>query len=355
MTDESSARIGQKSGSGVAGGDAATRAVSSRQSALLDVEDIVTTVGGGVGRRAIVDGVSFMIDRGERVGLVGESGSGKTTVASSVLRILPPGLTLSSGRIRLGQTDLLEAAPAELRRLRSARMARVPQDSLGGLNPVLTIGYQMKEVLRAHQKLGRKTLEERVVTALQRVAVPDAASKLRCYPHELSGGMRQRVLIAMALLNEPELLIADEPTTALDVTIQAQVVNLLRECVDDTAMALLLITHDIGVIASLCDRILVMYAGQIVEDGAVADVLARPAHPYTQALIRAAHASVAEQPITAAGEATADIGADGGCRYAARCPLVMPICRERPGLTMRECGWPVRCHAVSARAEEVLL
>ncbi len=308
---------------------------------LLTVDELVVKLGGDPAQQAIVDRVSFELTRGERVGLVGESGSGKTTVALSILQLLSPALVVADGRIRLSGTDLIGAAPKVLRGLRSTRMARVPQDSLGGLNPVLTIGYQLREVLRAHQKMGRSALDARVLEALKRVALPDAESKLRSYPHELSGGMRQRVMIAMALLNSPELLIADEPTTALDVTIQAQVISLLQQRIDETAMTLLLITHDIGVIASLCERVLVMYAGQIVEDGPVGEVLARPRHPYTRALIDAARASIAEEGQPAGN----DVRATQGCRYVGRCPIAIPVCATEPELRLHDCGWQVRCHA----------
>ncbi|MEV7781563.1 ABC transporter ATP-binding protein [Kitasatospora sp. NPDC088351] len=253
---------------------------------LLTVDGL--TVRYGSAERPAVEDVSFSIARGDRVGLVGESGSGKSTLAAAVLRLLPPSASVS-GHIGLAGRDLTTLGPSELRALRSTRMARVPQDPLGNLNPVLTIGRQLSDVLSAHRPLGRRERTATVEEALRRVGIGDAAVKRRSYPHELSGGMRQRVMIAMALLNHPDLLIADEPTTALDVTVQSQVVELLRERVADAGMTLLLISHDVGVVSELCTTVLVMYRGRIVENGAASDVLTRPTHPYTRSLLAAAH------------------------------------------------------------------
>ncbi|MFJ2780594.1 ABC transporter ATP-binding protein [Kitasatospora sp. NPDC087315] len=253
---------------------------------LLTVDGL--TVRYGSAERPAVEDVSFSIARGDRVGLVGESGSGKSTLAAAVLRLLPPSASVS-GHIGLAGRDLTTLGPSELRALRSTRMARVPQDPLGNLNPVLTIGRQLSDVLSAHRPLDRRERTATVEEALRRVGIGDAAVKRRSYPHELSGGMRQRVMIAMALLNHPDLLIADEPTTALDVTVQSQVVELLRERVADAGMTLLLISHDVGVVSELCTTVLVMYRGRIVENGAASDVLTRPTHPYTRSLLAAAH------------------------------------------------------------------
>ncbi|GLK12762.1 ABC transporter ATP-binding protein [Streptosporangium carneum] len=259
---------------------------------LLVVDGLSVHYGTSKASKAAVDDVSFTISRGDRVGLVGESGSGKSTLASAILRILPAAATVRSGRIELGGEDLLALKPAALRSIRSTRVARVPQDPLGSLNPVFTIGRQLSDVVTAHRRIGRRERTTLVEEALRQVGIGDAAVKRRSYPHELSGGMRQRVMIAMALLNHPDLLIADEPTTALDVTVQAQVVELLRERVDKSAMTLLLISHDIGVISELCTKVMVMYGGRVVEQGAAADVLVRPSHPYTRSLLDAARGKV---------------------------------------------------------------
>ncbi|AXI80921.1 ABC transporter ATP-binding protein [Peterkaempfera bronchialis] len=269
--------------------DAAARAVPEPEP-LLTVDGL--TVRYGSAERAAVDDVSFGIRRGDRVGLVGESGSGKSTLAAAILRLLPPAAAVS-GRIELDGLDLMDLKPSELRALRSTRMARVPQDPLGNLNPVFTIGRQLSDVVSAHRSIGRRERTATVEDALRRVGIGDAEVKRRSYPHELSGGMRQRVMIAMALLNHPDLLIADEPTTALDVTVQAQVVELLRERVAGAGMTLLLISHDVGVISELCTTVMVMYGGRIVETGAASEVLTRPTHPYTRSLLRAARGRVA--------------------------------------------------------------
>ncbi len=259
---------------------------------LLVVDGLSVCYGTPGASKSAVEDVSFTISRGDRVGLVGESGSGKSTLASAILRILPAAATVRSGRIELDGEDLLALKAAALRSIRSTRVARVPQDPLGSLNPVFTIGRQLSDVVSAHRKVGRRERTALVVEALRQVGIGDAAVKRRSYPHELSGGMRQRVMIAMALLNHPDLLIADEPTTALDVTVQAQVVELLRERVAGSAMTLLLISHDIGVISELCTKVMVMYGGRIVEQGAAADVLIRPTHPYTRSLLDAARGKV---------------------------------------------------------------
>ncbi|MFF0449603.1 ABC transporter ATP-binding protein [Streptomyces sp. NPDC004609] len=269
--------------SGRATGGAARAA--GEQDPLLDIEGL--TVRYGRAQRPAVNDVSFSLRPGDRVGLVGESGSGKSTLAAAVLRLLPASASVT-GRVDLDGRDLTHLKPSELRALRSTRMSRVPQDPLGNLNPVFTVGRQMSDVLSAHRSLGRKERTATVEEALRRVGIGDAEVKRRSYPHELSGGMRQRVMIAMALLNHPDLLIADEPTTALDVTVQAQVVELLRERVAEAGMTLLLISHDIGVVAELCTTVMVMYEGQIVEKGAASEVLTRPTHPYTRSLIAAA-------------------------------------------------------------------
>ncbi|MEV8631372.1 ABC transporter ATP-binding protein [Streptosporangium sp. NPDC051023] len=270
----------------------AVHAAAAPGAPLLVVDGLSVYYGTSATAKAAVEDASFTISRGDRVGLVGESGSGKSTLASAILRILPAAAIVRSGRIELDGEDLLSLKPAALRSIRSTRVARVPQDPLGSLNPVFTIGRQLSDVVTAHRKLGRRERTLLVEEALRQVGIGDASVKRRSYPHELSGGMRQRVMIAMALLNHPDLLIADEPTTALDVTVQAQVVELLRERVANSAMTLLLISHDIGVISELCTKVMVMYGGRIVEQGAAADVLIRPSHPYTRSLLDAARGKV---------------------------------------------------------------
>ncbi|MCM3658708.1 ABC transporter ATP-binding protein [Agromyces mediolanus] len=241
------------------------------------------------GSEPAVRDVSLTLDHGERVGIVGESGSGKSTLVAAVLRSLPKGAAVD-GRITLDGRDLAGVPPAEFRRLRSVEVARIPQDPLASLNPVIRIGVQLDDVIRAHRRLPAADRRRLAVDALAAVGIPAPESKLRSYPHELSGGMRQRVLIAMALVNEPRLLIADEPTTALDVTVQAQIIDLLRHRLDHEGMSMLLITHDIGVVVELCERIVVMRRGGIIEEGRTAEIMRDPKHPYTRSLFAAASA-----------------------------------------------------------------
>ena len=255
---------------------------------LLEVEDLTITYGRSA--HAAVRNASFQVWPGDRVGLVGESGSGKSTLASALLHTLPESAR-ASGAVRLGEDDLLTLGRARLRALRSTTIARVPQDPLSSLNPVFPIGRQLADVVRAHRKVSRAEATRLVETALAQVGIGDASVKRRSFPHELSGGMRQRVMIAMALINHPSLLVADEPTTALDVTVQAQIVELLRRRVAEADMTLLLISHDIGVISELCTRVMVMYDGEIVEQGTAREVLTDPQHAYTRTLLAAARGS----------------------------------------------------------------
>ncbi len=281
-----------------------------------------------------VGGVDLTLRPGERVGVVGESGSGKSVTALSLLRLVPtPSGTITAGRVEVYGTDQLSATPdalRRLRRLRGGKVAYVFQDPLTTLHPLFPVGEQIVEALRAHQPLSRRDAARQAVALMEQVQIPAAARRFGAYPHELSGGMRQRICIAMALANEPELIIADEPTTALDVTVQAQVLTLLRQLSEDRGTALLFITHDFGVVSALCDRVAVMYAGRIVETGPTAAVLAAPAHPYTRKLIDCV--PVLGQP----DRALAAI--DGlpppvdrlppGCAFADRCDIAEERCRS---------------------------
>ena len=251
---------------------------------LLEVRDLRTSFETGRGVVTAVDGVSFDIGAGEIVGLVGESGSGKTATAQSIMQLLPRSARVT-GSIRLGDVDLAALDRERLRRARGDEIAMVFQDPMTSLNPVLTIGTHFIDVLRAHGRVTRAAALARGTELLQLVGMTDPPLRLRQYPHQLSGGMRQRVMIALALANEPTLLIADEPTTALDVTIQAGILDLLVDLRDRLGMSILLVTHDLGVVARTCDRVLVMYRGRVVEAGRVADVLRDPGHPYTAALL----------------------------------------------------------------------
>ena len=257
---------------------------------MLELSNVSITYRSGT--RPAVSKVSLTVGDGERVGIVGESGSGKSTLTSAILRSLPAG-TRVDGRIAYDGQDLGGMSDVRFRRLRSVEIARIPQDPLASLNPVIRVGDQLRHVLQAHRRISDRDCIPLIEAALAEVGIPEPSLKRKAFPHELSGGMRQRVLIAMSLINEPNLLIADEPTTALDVTVQAQILDLLRRELDSRGMSLLLITHDIGVVTEVCSRIVVMRHGEIVEDGATVDLLERPSHPYTRQLFAAARMQVA--------------------------------------------------------------
>lgn len=288
-----------------------------------------------------VNGVSFSISKGEVLGIVGESGSGKSVTALSLLQLIdPPGEIIAGKAMFYGEdapVDLLQISSKELQKIAGSRISMIFQDAMASLNPVLTVGFQIAETLRVHRGLSRKAAKEKTVYLLERVGIANAAQRSRNYPHEFSGGMRQRVLIAMAIACRPELLIADEPTTALDVTIQAQILHLLREFTRDFGMSIILISHDLGVIAQLADQVAVMYAGRIVEFGPVDLIFHNPQHPYTQALA-ASIPRLHEYPkrlVTIDGSPPR-AGTDdfGRCSFYPRCSQRIDICAEkRPRLT----------------------
>ena len=251
---------------------------------LLDVQHLSVTFGGAI---PAVDDVSFSIAQGQTLGLVGESGSGKSVTAFSILRLLQPPGRITSGRVMFEGRDLLTLSEGEMREVRGAAISLIFQEPMTALNPVMRVGDQIAEALLVHGKASRADARTRAVELLEAVKIPDAARRVRDYPHQLSGGMRQRVMIAIALACRPPLVIADEPTTALDVTIQAQVLELLRELKARYNLALLLITHDFGVIAEMADHVAVMYKGRLVEHGSVREVLRRPSHDYTRSLLAA--------------------------------------------------------------------
>jgi len=319
--------------------------------ALLSVEDLRTQFHTGAGVVRAVDGVSFAIERGEVLGLVGESGCGKSVTSLSIMRLVPPPGRVTAGRIRLEDEDLLDKDAEAMRRVRGARIAMVFQEPMTSLNPVFTIGDQIAAAVLAHEGGGRRAAWERAVEMLDRVQVPSPRERARDYPHQLSGGLRQRAMIALALAPGPQLLIADEPTTALDVTIQAQILDLLRRLQAERGMAVLLITHDLGVVAEVCHRVAVIYAGRIVETGSVASIFAAPVHPYTRGLLRCLpHPSRFGQPLSSIEGAPPDLRAvDGGCRFAPRCPHAIEACRrEEPALAKRKPGHFVACPVVPA-------
>ena len=304
---------------------------------LLQVEDLRVVFRTEAGSGAAVDGVSFDVDAGETVALVGESGCGKSVTALSILRLLPsPPARLDGGSIRFDGRDLTTMPLPELRRLRGGDIAMVFQEPMTALNPVLTIGAQLTEAIRLHRPVGRAAARSQALELLDLVRIPDAARHLEAYPHRLSGGMRQRVVIAMALACDPRLLIADEPTTALDVTIQAGILDLLRSVQARTGMALLLITHNLGVVADMADRVVVMYAGRVAEQGPARDVLRAPRHPYTRGLLAATprvphRAGEGRAPLQEiAGMVPALTAMPPGCAFAPRCHMAEPACAATP-------------------------
>jgi peptide/nickel transport system ATP-binding protein len=291
---------------------------------VLDVRDLrVSFPATAGGRFHPVDGVSFSLDRGETLALVGESGSGKSLTSLALVRLVPPPGRVDPGSaIRLGDTDVLALEGEALRRIRGRRIGMVFQDPMTSLNPVLTVGDQITEGIRAHFPVSKADARERARALLQEVGIADPAGRLHAYPHQLSGGMRQRVMIAIALAAEPEILVADEPTTALDVTVQAQILELLDELRRSRGMTVLLITHDLGIVAGRADRVAVMYAGQIVEEAPTLELFAHPSHPYTQGLF----ASVPRitGPVTRltpiGGTVPQPTAWPTGCRFRPRCP-----------------------------------
>ena len=319
-------------------------------SPLLSVEGLETHFPTSQGVLRAVDGVSFTIDRGEVLGLVGESGCGKSVTSLSIMRLVPPPGRIAAGRVLFEDEDLLAKDAEAMRRVRGARIAMVFQEPMTSLNPVFSIGDQIASAVLAHGGAGRHEAWERTHAMLDLVQVPSPRQRARDYPHQLSGGLRQRAMIAMALASGPALLIADEPTTALDVTIQAQILDLLRQLQAERGMAVLLITHDLGVVAELCHRVAVIYGGRIVELAPVRRLFARPIHPYTRGLLECLpHPSRFGQPLVSIEGVPPDLRQPGaGCRFAPRCAYAIPSCRrDEPALVEREPGHFVACPVVA--------
>src|SRR6266542_4412762 len=299
---------------------------------LLEVKNLQTQFPTRAGLVRAVDGVSFSINRGELLGLVGESGCGKSITALSVMRLIAPPGRIVGGEIKFAGKDLLALSDSEMRAIRGDDIAMIFQDPMTSLNPVFTVGEQIMEALLLHRKLSRTQARTAAVEAMKEVAIPDPSRRISDYPHQLSGGMRQRVMIAMALACNPKLLIADEPTTALDVTIQAQILELLNELRRTRELAVLLITHDLGVVAEVADRVAVMYTGRIVEESPVEELFARPKHPYTEGLLRSVpklttqHVAKKERLETIEGTVPSPTDLPPGCHFAPRCTHRMPRC-----------------------------
>jgi peptide/nickel transport system ATP-binding protein len=305
--------------------------------AILDIRDLRLSIGGDEGIAKILDHIDFALERGRILGLVGESGCGKSTIIRAIIGILPAGARVEAGSIRFDGEDLLTLGEAALNtRIRGSRIGFIPQDPYLALNPVFKVGTQLMEIMRWHAPddgLGRSGRDgrhrERILGLLRRVQLPDPEGALERYPHQFSGGQRQRLVIAAALATSPALVIADEPTTALDVTTQQQILDLLRDLAEELGLSMLFVTHDLGVVAQLCDDLCVIYAGQTVESGKTADILAQPRHPYTRALL-ACHPDRAEAFNGIPGSVPSPLRPGGGCRFAPRCAEAREICNKRP-------------------------
>jgi oligopeptide/dipeptide ABC transporter ATP-binding protein len=296
--------------------------------ALLEVRELETVFALNGRNVHAVDHVSFAIEAGRVLGLVGESGCGKSMTALSLMRLVPSPGRVAGGRVLLDGRDLLALPEREMREVRGAGLAMIFQEPMTALNPVFTVGSQIAEALRLHRRMSRGEAWERATTLLDEVGIPEPARRAHDYPHQLSGGMRQRVMIAIAISCEPRVLVADEPTTALDVTIQAEILELLRALRERHGMALLLITHDLGVVAEQADEVAIMYAGRIVEQAPVEDLFARPLHPYTQALLRSVPGVAARRErLEAVPGAVPDLlHLPSGCAFRDRCPLAIEQC-----------------------------
>ena len=314
---------------------------------LLQVKDLRTYFFGFRGTRVVkaVDGVSFTLEAGETLGLVGESGCGKTTTCHSIFRLLPAAGKIISGTIEFAGEDLMRKSPREMQRMRGRDMAMILQDPMASLNPLFSIRDQVAEPAYVHRRLRRHALREQVVRLLQMVRIPSPETRMHDYPHQLSGGMRQRIVGAIALAGGPRLIIADEPTTNLDVTIQLQYLNLLKELQHETGVALIFVTHDLGIIAKMCDRVAVMYAGKIVEQGSVRDIYNHPRHPYTEGLLKSIPRLGSKEPLYAIpGQPPNLAQLPPGCAFAPRCPYAVERCRhdEPEECTVRD-GHRYRC------------
>jgi oligopeptide/dipeptide ABC transporter ATP-binding protein len=319
--------------------------------AILEVKNLRTSFPAAGGLVHAVDNVSFNVRKGEAVALVGESGCGKSVTAMSIMRLVAPPGRITAGKVLFKGRDLADLSERDMRTVRGNDIAMVFQEPMTSLNPVFKIGAQVAEAVRIHNKVTKKQAWTRAGEMLELVSIPDPIKRLDDYPHQLSGGMRQRVMIAMALSCDPELLIADEPTTALDVTIQAQIMELLASLQQRLGLAILLITHDLGVVAEFCERVVVMYTGRVVEESPVRELFAAPAHPYTRGLLKslpsvgAGDPSASNRLPTIKGMVPPITNLPSGCKFNPRCPDVMPICLgNEPARMIVAPGHDARCY-----------
>ncbi|MFJ7407345.1 MULTISPECIES: ABC transporter ATP-binding protein [unclassified Lysinibacillus] len=318
-----------------------------KRDTVLEVKNLQTYFYSSEGVAKAVDGVSFTLHKGETLGIVGESGCGKSMTSLSLLRLVPsPPGKIINGEILLNNTDLLKISEEELRKIRGNKISMIFQEPMTSLNPVLTVGEQIAETIRLHQGLSRKEAWQQAVEMIRLVGIPAPEKRAKQEPYQLSGGMRQRIMIAMALACTPDVLIADEPTTALDVTIQAQIIDIIRNLQQQLGMSIIFITHDLGVVAEICDKIAVMYAGQVVEEGSTDSLFTKPLHPYTNGLIQSLPKLYEDQEelSTIHGTVPSPYHYPNGCRYAERCPFATELCRaQQPELITVESDKKVRC------------
>lgn len=300
---------------------------------VLDIKDLCVSFDTYAGEVQAVRGVSYHVDEGEVLAVVGESGCGKSVTAQTIMKLNPmPPARIKSGELTLNGIDIIHTSEEDMQKIRGKEVSMIFQDPMTCLNPTMPVGKQIVEAIKHHQKLDKKEAQEKAIEMLKKVQIPNAEERAKQYPHQFSGGMRQRAMIAMALSCNPKLLIADEPTTALDVTIQAQIIDLLAEIRKDLGTAIILITHDLGVVASLADRISVMYAGKVVETGSSKDIFENPSHPYTSALLNSLpkHDTNKEDKLSSIPGTPPDlISPPKGCGFASRCEKCMKICREK--------------------------
>jgi oligopeptide transport system ATP-binding protein len=317
---------------------------------LLEVRNLSVIFETETGIAKAVDDLSFSLEKGRVLGIVGESGCGKSVTSLSVLHLISSPGKIVAGTVIFEGQDLLAFNDAQMRQIRGNKIALVPQDPMTSLNPVYTVGFQIMEAIMLHQKVGKQEARKRAIEVLEKVRIPSARSRVDDFPHEFSGGMRQRVMIAMALSCEPRLLIADEPTTALDVTVQAQILDLMREIQKAQGMAILMITHDLGVVAEMCDDVVVMYAGSAVEQAGVRDLFKSPRHPYTVGLLESIPRPESSRLTPIDGQPPGLVNLPQACRFAPRCPLQQAVCLQGiPRLEEKAPGQLARCVLVEAR------
>lgn len=313
--------------------------------ALLHIENLKTVISSKDGKLVPVDGVDITIPKGKTVGIVGESGCGKSMTAMSIMGLLPNTTHIEEGKILFQDMDLTKLNPKELRKITGDKISIIFQEPMTSLNPVIQVGKQVREAILLHEKISKEEAKQRVIEIFRQVGIPEPERRYNAYPHQLSGGLRQRVMIGMAMVCNPDLLIADEPTTALDVTIEAQILHLMRQLQKDKGTSIMMITHNLGVVAEICDQVYVMYAGKVVESAEVHELFQNPKHPYTQGLLGALPKMDSRQRLNSIDGMVPTLkDMPTGCRFAPRCPMATQKCKEeQPALVDVTAGHQVRC------------